>query len=117
VLKLLIFLLLLGLLLALIYWRLRPYIATARRVLSFVRDLRGMSAPEESRRSSGGHTRRSTAEGERLVRCLSCGTWTPAGRSVTLAGRAGPSYYCSHTCLERAAEGATRPRAANGQRR
>jgi hypothetical protein len=117
-LKLLIFLLLLGLLLAFVYWRLRPYIATARRVLGIVRDLRGMSAPGESRSSSsGGPTRRSTAEGERLVRCLACGTWTPAGRSVTLGGRVGPSYYCSHTCLERSAEGATRPRAANRQRR
>ena len=113
--KLLIFLLLLGLLLALVYWRLRPYIATARRLLAFVRDLRGMSAPEERRNSSP--TRRSTAQGERLVRCLSCGTWTPASRSVTLGGRVGPSYYCSHTCLERAAEGATRPRAATRQRR
>lgn len=114
--KLLIFLLLLGLLLTLIYWRLRPYIATARRLLAVVRDLRGMSAHGESR-SSSSPTRRSTAESERLVRCLSCGTWTPVNRSVTLGGRVGPSYYCSHTCLERSAEGATRPRAANRQGR
>jgi hypothetical protein len=113
-LKLLIFLLLLGLLLAFVYWRLRPYIATARRVLGVVRDLRGVSAPEQN---SGGHARRSAAEGERLVRCLSCGTWTPASRTVTLGGRGGPSYYCSHTCLERAAEGAPQSRAANRQRR
>jgi hypothetical protein len=114
-LKLLIFLLLLGLLVAFVYWRLRPYIATARRVLGVVRDLRGVSAPTQ--RNSGGPARRSAAEGERLVRCLSCGMWTPASRAVTLGGRGDPSYYCSHTCLERAAEGAPQPRAANRQRR
>lgn len=112
--KLLIFLLLLGLFLAFIYWRLRPYIAAARRVLGVVRELRSMSVPEQK---AHGPVRRSNAEGEPLVHCLSCGTWAPASRAVTLGGRKGASYYCSHACLERAAEGATQPRAANRKRR
>ena len=114
-LKLVIFLVLLGLFLAFVYWRLRPYIATARRVLGFVRDLRSVSATEQSR--SRHPDRRMSVEGERLVRCLACGTWTPASRSLALSGRGGPSYYCSHVCLERAAEGESQAQAANRKRR
>ncbi len=114
--KLFIILILLGLLAAFIYWRLRPYIATARRVLGVVRDLRGVSDPERSR--SGSADGRSAIAGERLARCQACGTWTPASRAVVLGGRRGPSqYYCSHVCLERAAEGERQPRAANRERR
>jgi hypothetical protein len=114
VLKLLIFLILLGLFLAFVYWRLRPYIAAARRVLGVVRDLRSVSTTE---RSNGSSPARSTnQQGERLVRCLSCGTWTPAGRAVTLAKRQGPSYYCSHVCLERAAEENQQKSARRSQR-
>ncbi|HEX8141937.1 MAG TPA: hypothetical protein VF553_05030 [Pyrinomonadaceae bacterium] len=107
--KLLIFLALLGLFLAFLYWRLRPYIAAARRMLGFVRDIRGMSGTAER----GGYANGARESSEKLVRCQSCGTWTPAARAVALRG---PSYYCSHACLERAAEG-SRPRAAGRNRR
>lgn len=83
----------------LLYWRLRPYIATARRVLGFVRDVRHMSGGERS-----DTTRSSNAASERLVRCQACETWIPAARAVTLGRSRGASYYCSHICLERAAE-------------
>jgi len=107
-LKLLIFLIIVGLLLTFLYWRLRPYIAAARRMLGVVRDIRGMSAPEH-----GGSINRSTAASEKLVRCQSCRTWTPAARAVSLRG---PNYYCSHACLERAA-GHSEPRAAGRNQR
>lgn len=83
----------------LLYWRLRPYIATARRVLGFVRDVRHMGA------SGGGDTGGSPAGmSEKLVRCQACETWIPATRAVTLGRSRGASYYCSHVCLERAAD-------------
>jgi hypothetical protein len=108
-LKLLIFLIVLGLFLTFLYWRLRPYIAAARRMLGVVRDIRGMSAPSPS----GDSINRSPQSSEKLVRCQSCGTWTPAARAVSLRG---PTYYCSHACLERAAEG-SQPRAARRNQR
>ena len=45
--------------------------------------------------------RRKAAANERLLRCAACGTWMPASRAVSL--RAGATY-CSHACLERAAD-------------
>jgi hypothetical protein len=86
---------------ALLYWRLRPYIATIRRILGVVRDLRRMSEPPaSSRRSAAGEA------GERLVRCDACGIWIPATRAVKLRGSA--ASYCSHACLENAATGSSR---------
>ena len=108
--KLLIFLIIVGLLLTFLYWRLRPYIAAARRMLGVVRDIRGMSAPQQ-----GGSINRSTAASEKLVRCQSCGTWTPAARAVSLRGP-NNNYYCSHACLERAAD-RSQPRAAGRNQR
>lgn len=106
--KLLIFLIIMGLVLTFLYWRLRPYIAAARRMLGVVRDIRGMSAPEH-----GGSITRSPQSSEKLVRCQSCGTWTPAARALSLRG---PNYYCSPDCLERSAE-RSQPRAAGRNHR
>lgn len=84
----------------LVYWRLRPYIRMARRFLGVVRDVRRVSEAnavnEVPRRES------MRASNELLVRCASCGTWLPASRAVRL--RASQSPYCSHACLERAAD-------------
>jgi Fe2+ or Zn2+ uptake regulation protein len=101
-LKLFLILITLALFGAFIYWRLRPYIATARRVLGFMRDLRRVNTTSSTNES----VRRSTTENEKLVRCQSCETWIPATRAVTLSRsrQAASSYYCSHACLERAAE-------------
>jgi hypothetical protein len=92
-----------------VYWRLRPYIATARRVLGFFRDARRITAddagPPRPRAASRG--------GERLVRCASCSTWLPASRALTVRGSR--DAYCSHACLERAAA-APRPRAASDKK-
>jgi hypothetical protein len=89
----------------LIYWRLRPYIRAARRFLGVVREVnrvRTSAAQSDLPRRSV----RETAASERLVRCAACGTWMPASRAVSL--RDGTTY-CSHDCLERAADS---PRAA-----
>ena len=98
---------------ALIYWRLRPYIRMARRVFGAFSDVRRMRvAPEERAdlpRQSRGH-RQGGAPTEKLVRCATCGTWLPASRAVSLQQGASQSLYCSHACLERAAEDASPPR-------
>jgi hypothetical protein len=90
----------------LIYWRLRPYIRGVRRFLGVLREMnrvRASSAQSDLPRPPA----RETAAGERLVRCAACGTWLPASRAVSL--RAGATY-CSHACLERAADSPRRAR-------
>ena len=82
----------------LIYWRLRPYIEAARRLLGVVRGARGLGANEPPAAATG-RTRRAA---EKLTRCASCGTWLPSSRALTV-GRAARQTYCSHACLERAA--------------
>jgi hypothetical protein len=84
---------------AFIYWRLRPYIRAARRLLGVVRDVRGLAADEPPASAP----RRPRAAAERLVRCASCGTWLPASRALTLGRPA--QNYCTRACLERASVG------------
>ena len=84
---------------ALVYWRLRPYIRMVRRFLGVMRDVRGVSEGglrDTPRRESV------KASSEPLVRCAACGTWLPSTRAVKL--NATKSSYCSHACLERAAD-------------
>lgn len=92
----------------LVYWRLRPYIHVARRAFGFVREVRRLSRQDVP----GPVPRRPPAAspGERLVRCSSCGTWLPASRALT--ARSSAEAYCSADCVERAARGEVRPRAA-----
>lgn len=92
---------------ALVYWRLRPYIAALRRFLGFVRDLRG----GVSTGNSSEPLRPAHKTSDRLVRCASCDTWIPAARAVKL--RSSSNYYCSHECLEGQPE---RRKAAGGKR-
>ena len=89
----------------LVYWRLRPYIRGLRRFLGVLRDVRGVQtgAPQSDlpRRPAA------KAAAEKLVRCASCNNWTPASRAVTLRGG---TTYCSHACLERAADSTNKAR-------
>ena len=102
------YLLILGLLIllgAFLYWRLRPYINFARRVFGAVRDARvsvGSSQQNDfpSQRQRAGAA---SSTPQKLVRCATCGTWTPATRALSLRSSAS-LYYCSHACIERAAE-------------
>jgi hypothetical protein len=82
------------------YWRLRPYIRGARRVFATLREVRRMQQAARPPDAQGGSKPKAVAN-ERLVRCAACGTWTPASRAVKLGGGA---TYCSHSCLERAAD-------------
>jgi len=88
----------------LVYWRLRPYVRAARRFLAIVREANRVNAPNPP----ADLPRR---QGEKLVRCASCGTWTPPASAVTL--RATGVSYCSHACLERAADPARARRSAS----
>ena len=85
----------------LVYWRLRPYIRGLHRFLGVLREVKrmregampgGFQQQQASPKKSGG---------EKLQRCAACGTWMPASRAVSLRGGA---TYCSHACLERAAD-------------
>ena len=82
------------------YWRLRPYIRGARRVLATLREVKRMQQAARPPDAQGSSKPKAVAN-ERLVRCAACGTWTPASRAVKLGGSA---TYCSHSCLERAAD-------------
>jgi hypothetical protein len=92
---------------ALLYWRLRPYIATLRRILGIIREMRSVSEPREPSR------RAASEAGERLLRCDACGIWVPAPRAIKLRGSS--SSYCSHACLENAAMGTSRKTAGGRQ--
>ena len=100
--KLLKYLIIVGLLVLvflLIYSRLRPYIQLLQKVLSA---LRGTLEKD----SSPGSRARSTRIENKLVRCVSCGTWIPAERAIGAGSRM--SEYCSRECLEKAATGQKR---------
>ena len=84
-----------------VYWRLRPYIRGLRRFLGVLRDVRRMREGAVSGGSPQQRTSPKKAANEKLRRCAACGTWMPASRAVSLRGGA---TYCSHTCLERAAD-------------
>ena len=91
-----------------VYWRLRPYIRGLRRFLGVLRDVRRM---REGVPTGGFPQQQQTspkkAANEKLRRCAACGTWMPASRAVSLRGGA---TYCSHACLERAADAPRRAR-------
>ena len=91
----------------LIYWRLRPYIHGLRRFLGLLREVRRM---REGATPGGLPQQRPSPKkvsNEKLQRCAACGTWMPAERAVSLRGGA---TYCSHACLERAADAPQRAR-------
>jgi hypothetical protein len=82
-----------------VYWRVRPYLRGVSRFLGVLREVNRMRAAARTDLPREPTPRRSVA-GEKLVRCASCGTWTAASRAVNL----GSTTYCSHSCLERAAD-------------
>lgn len=82
------------------YWRLRPYIRGARKLVGALREVNRMRDGARASDLPRG-SRPKAASNEKLLRCAACGTWLPASRAVSL--RAGATY-CSHACLERAAD-------------
>jgi len=89
----------------LLYLRLRPFIRMARQMFGVARNVQRVTRNESA--ASPNQTR---GAGEKLVRCVACGTWVPAGRALKL--RSSNTSYCSHTCLEHAAEGSQRKAAS-----
>jgi len=89
---------------AIFYIRLRPYIRGVRRFLGVVREVNRMNATARTDLRSNTRREEATARmsGEKLVRCAACGTWTADSRAVRM--RATSATYCSHACLERAAD-------------
>jgi hypothetical protein len=85
----------------LIYRRLRPYLRGVRRFLGVLREVRRMRAAARGGIPQEPAQRRADPT-ERLARCAACGTWMPASRAVKLGSAV--ATYCSHACLERAAD-------------
>jgi type II secretory pathway pseudopilin PulG len=79
---------LVALLLVLLLRRLRPYLRIAQEFIKTFRNFQQMSATRANHRNQ---------QPEKLVRCETCGTWIPIGRSLT-AGSS-DSIYCSTDCL------------------
>jgi hypothetical protein len=88
-LKYLILAALLGLVLGLIYSRLRPYLKLFRKVVE------SLNAATDNPAATGGAQR--SVSKNKLVRCDSCGTWIPAERAVHLGS--GLASFCSAECL------------------
>ena len=85
-----------------VYWRLRPYLKMAGKVLGVLRDVQRMStgarpeqAPPQQQQSVGA--------AQKLVRWSSCGTWLPSTRALALRGS--NATYCSQDCVERSIAG------------
>ena len=96
--KYLIILIVLSFFFALVYLRLRPYIAAARRILGVFREARRLNV---NVKPNDTQTHPPAATNERLVHCTACGAWLPASHALVL--RATNAVYCSPDCLERAA--------------
>jgi len=86
-LKYLVVIALLGLLLFLIYRRLRPYIKSLREIINTIRQFQSAAVKTSNRE----------AKPEKLVCCATCGTWVPMGR--TLSAHSGEALFCSAKCL------------------
>lgn len=88
----------------LIYLRLRPFIKMARQMFGVAREAQRVVNREPSAAAQP------VSAGDKLVRCGSCTTWVPSSRAIKL--RSSNIAYCSHACLETAAEGAKRQAAS-----
>jgi hypothetical protein len=85
-----------GIFLRIVYLRLRPYIQAISKFLKTFREI-GELDPFQDNDS----IQKKQSTNEKLVRCSSCGVWTPESRAVKLKSNV---FYCSHSCLESAAE-------------
>ena len=80
---------LVGLVLGLIYSRVRPYLKLFRKVVE------SLNAATDNTPATAGAPR--SVSRNKLVRCDSCGTWIPAERAVHLGS--GLNSFCSAECL------------------
>ena len=100
--KFLVIVALLSLLLLLLYSRIYPYILILKKIFGGVARTLDDSPRNPSENFKGSTTK---ADGK-LVRCVSCGTWIPAGRAI--GNKAGSSVYCSRECIEKTSNGQER---------
>ena len=91
-----------SLLLLLLYSRIYPYILALKKIFGGVARATG-----DSPANPGGTFKRATAKSDgKLVRCVGCGTWIPAGRAI--GNKTGMSVYCSRECIEKTSNGKER---------
>jgi len=99
VLKILVIAALFSLLLLLLYSRIYPYILILKKIFGVAKTI--TDSPANA--GSGSETGKSAGK---LVRCVGCGTWIPAGR--TIGNKTGSSVYCSRDCIEKTSNGKER---------
>jgi hypothetical protein len=99
-LKILVIVALFSLLLLLLYSRIYPYLLILKKIFGVARTITDSPA---NAGTSGGETAKSDGK---LVRCVGCGTWIPAGRAI--GNKTGASVYCSRDCIEKASNGKER---------
>ncbi|MGH9932756.1 MAG: hypothetical protein ACREA9_26430 [Pyrinomonadaceae bacterium] len=99
--KILVIAALFSLLLLLLYSRIYPYILVLKKIFGVARTM--ADSPTNAGEKVTGATAKSDGK---LVRCVGCGTWIPAGRAI--GNRAGSSVYCSRECIEKTSNGKER---------
>ncbi|MEJ7710596.1 MAG: hypothetical protein WKF84_12180 [Pyrinomonadaceae bacterium] len=74
----------------LVYWRMRPYIHTARRAMKAFRKMQVDAAAQNTVKPSAA---RVITDGQ-LTKCARCGTWVVEARALRPGGASTP-FYCS----------------------
>jgi hypothetical protein len=81
---------LIALLLLLLYSKLHPYLKMLGKIVGTAKTIANSG-------SVAGSARPNKVDGK-LVKCVGCGTWVPAGRAVGVKAN---QVYCSTDCLEK----------------
>ena len=108
--KILVIVALFFLLLLLLYSRIYPYLLILKKI--FGRAGQGSKIFGVARTITDSPAKPGTAKGAtgksdgKLVRCVGCGTWIPAGRAI--GQKTGSSVYCSRDCIEKTSNGKER---------
>ena len=97
--KILVIAALFSLLLLLLYSRIYPYILILKKIFGVAKTITDSPADAGPGRQTG------KSDGK-LVRCVGCGTWIPAGRAI--GNKTGSSVYCSRDCIEKTSNGKER---------
>jgi hypothetical protein len=99
-LKILVIVALFSLLLLLLYSRIYPYLLILKKIFGVARTITDSPA-------NAGTAKGATGKSDgKLVRCVGCGTWIPAGRAI--GQKTGSSVYCSRDCIEKTSNGKER---------
>lgn len=72
-----------------VYFRVRPYLKLAQKVLQSFKVVSDVGVTTASTQK--------TPSKSKLVRCQSCGTWIPAERALNLSS--GLATFCSSECM------------------